>query len=180
METDAEIIALVLNGKTQAFERIVERYKHRCVRYAFRFLGDMDEAEDVTQETFVRAYKSLDKLVSHDRFGAWLFQILINRCRSSFDQKARQERWLQPMENIEEIVDPLTEAPAAFRQSDNLEDLLQKLGSVYREALILKYIDDMTYDEMSEVTGVGVSALKMRVKRGMNMLRDRLAMGLCI
>lgn len=175
METDAEIIALVLNGETQAFERIVERYKHRCLRYAFRFLGDRDEADDVTQETFVRAYRSLDKLSSHDRFGGWLFQILINRCRSAVDRRSRLERWIQPIDDVDEIIDPVTEVSPTYRQTSDLEASLKKLAPAYREALILKYIDNMTYDEMSEITGVGVSALKMRVNRGMSILREKLA-----
>lgn len=160
METDAEIIALVLNGETKAFERIVERYKHRCMRYAFRFLGDMDEADDVTQEAFVRAYRSLEKLSSHDRFGGWLFQILINRCRSAVERRSRLESWLQPIDDVEAIIDPMSEVAPAFRQTSDLEESLKQLAPAYREALILKYIDNMTYNEMSEITGVGVSALK--------------------
>src|ERR1043166_1675134 len=79
---DAQIVERVLAGNVEAFATLVERYRDRCARYAMHMLGNREDAEEVLQDAFVRAYRSLARCEDPDRFGAWLFRILVNRCRT--------------------------------------------------------------------------------------------------
>lgn len=164
---DREAVRRVLRGEKQAFGHIVEAHYPRCLRYATRMLGSREDAEDVVQESFVRAYRALGNYDERGQFQAWLFQILVNRCRSRAGQKDRKANWVP----VEEAID----LPARVKEEDALQNrrvaqALQQLPVEDREALVLKYVEDLSYPEMSKQTGSGVSALKMRVKRA----RDRL------
>lgn len=172
METDRFIIARILRGETIAYAQLIERHRPRCFRYACRMLGDHDEAEDVVQEAFVRAYRALSQCVNPDRFGEWVFQILVNRCRTAIERRTTQDRWFVRTDT--DILDPRSDISQQMPQTDDVEYALAQLAPVYREALILKYVEQLTYDEMAEITGIGISALKMRVNRAGAMLRSRL------
>ena len=81
-ESDGILVGRVLAGDTDAYAGLVGRYRDRLGRYAMRMLGNSADAEDALQETFVRGYKHLARCSSPDRFGAWMFGILVNRCRT--------------------------------------------------------------------------------------------------
>jgi RNA polymerase sigma-70 factor (ECF subfamily) len=174
--TDAPIVQRVLAGETEAYAILVARHRDRCLRYARRMLGDQDEAEDVTQETFVRGYRSLARCEAPERFGAWLFTILVNRVRTTASRRTTRERYV--------ITDhsALEQTLAAGALPDDMigpsieevERAVARLDAKQREAFILKYVDERTYDEMTQMTGVSVSALKMRVSRACDFLRAQL------
>jgi RNA polymerase sigma-70 factor (ECF subfamily) len=172
-ESDQAIIARVLDGDTYAFSRLVERHKRRCLRYSYRVLGDRDEADDVTQETFVRAFRALHKCVNPDRFKAWLFQILVNRCRSALERRITWERWFVRT-NVDRLVDSRYEEYPNLSQAALLERALSQLAPMYREAILLKYVEKMTYREMARMTGCSAGTLRMRVSRGGVILRAKL------
>jgi len=140
-------------------------------------LCDADEADDVTQETFVRAYRSLATCDDPSRFGGWIFSILANRCRTAGARRARREAvfvstgtdvndW--PDYSESESVDTTTPS------MERVEQALMGLNAVHREAFLLKYVEDLSYDEIAVLTGAGVSALKMRVSRAREFLRAAL------
>src|SRR5262249_33629275 len=81
--TDAELVARVVAGDARAFTDLVTRYHAACLRYAAHVLGDRMDAEDVVQEAFLRAYRSLGRYQEREQFRPWLFRILVNRCRSA-------------------------------------------------------------------------------------------------
>jgi RNA polymerase sigma-70 factor (ECF subfamily) len=170
--SDAADVQRVLNGDVNAFARLVDRYYERCARFAVRMLGNRDDAEDALQATFLRAYRSLGKYQERDKFSAWLYRILVNQCRSIAARRNQRERVFVREEAL------LLNAPDR-RQSWTGEDeefvqrVLAELDPLLREAFLLKYIEEMSYEEMSAQTGVGVSALKMRVKRACYRLRAR-------
>jgi RNA polymerase sigma-70 factor (ECF subfamily) len=178
---DAMTVARVLAGDVDAYALLVSRYRDRCLRYASRMLGDLDDAEDVTQEAFVRAYRSLARCQDQARFGAWLFQILVNRCRTAAQRRGRRNRLfetgpLDPEMRANEHVslsDRGTESTLEVREE--LDRALARLNDAQREAFLLKYVEEMTYEEIAALTGVNVSALKMRASRACDMLRESLA-----
>ncbi len=169
---DAALVRRVLGGDARAYGGLVSRHQARLGRYAMRMLGNREDAEDAVQEAFVRAYRSLGRC-DPDRFGPWLFTILVNRCRTLGAQRARRARML------EEAPDALAagEQDPAERQawSATVRWAVAQLGAVYREALLLKHVEDLTYEEMADMTGASVPALKMRVKRACDQLRTVLA-----
>src|SRR5574342_1076903 len=90
--SDAALVRRVLDGDVEAYAGLVARYRDRLGRYALHRLGNRADAEDAVQETFVRAYRALERCATPERFGAWAFQILVNRCRTIGGQRARRER----------------------------------------------------------------------------------------
>ena len=172
--SDAVIIDRVLRGDVEVFRTLVERYRDRYARYAFHMLGNREDAEEALQDAFTRAYRSLARCEDPDRFGAWLFRILVNRCRTMGARRGRRAQTFVVDETA--ILEAAEEHPAernAWREE--IDRALQQLRLEQREAFLLKYVDDMGYDEMSQLTGVGVSALKMRVMRACERLRELLS-----
>ena len=162
--TDAMLVRRVLDGDTAAFTTLVDRHAAACTRFATRMLGNREDAEDATQETFLRAYRSLARYEERQAFRTWLFQILINRCRTASVRRHRRHRMF--------LVDDNAIAAASVRPASDAGDLRAELQRVIdaldpdqREAFLLKHVEQLSYDEMAAATGVGVSALKMRVKR---------------
>ena len=171
---DAVIVARVLRGDVEAFRVLVERYRDKYARYAFHMLGNREDAEEALQDAFTRAYRSLGRCEDPERFGAWLFRILVNRCRTLGARRGRRAQTFVVDETA--ILEAAEDHPAdrnAWREE--IDRALQQLRAEQREAFLLKYVDDMGYDEMSQLTGVGVSALKMRVMRACERLRELLS-----
>ena len=170
---DSQIVRQVLSGDVEAFALLVDRHHARCLRVATQLLGDADEAEDAVQDAFVRAYRHLGGYREQDRFGAWLLRIVVNQCRSRATREARYLRY------DDELDAPLAESElelqgeAADRRAA-LAHALAQLGPEQREAVVLRFAEELSYDEMAVVTGVGVSALKMRVQRACIRLRSLL------
>src|SRR3972149_8800377 len=91
-QSDAALVRRVLGGDVEGYAGLVARYRDRLGRYALHRLGNRADAEDAVQETFVRAYRALERCTAPERFGAWVFQILVTRCRTIGGQRARRER----------------------------------------------------------------------------------------
>jgi len=172
MNDDAADVRRVLAGDVDAYTRLVNRYYERCSRYAFRMLGNRDDAEDALQATFIRAYRALDKYQERDRFSAWVYRILMNQCRSVAARRAQRERVFVREEAA--FLSAPDQTPNWSGDSDEfVQRVLAELDPLLREAFVLKYVEEMSYEEMSALTGAGVSALKMRVKRACERLRAR-------
>lgn len=171
--TDATLVRRVLDGDGPAFTELVDRHAAVCLRFATRMLGSVEDAEDVTQETLYRAHRSLARYDQSTTFRTWLMAILVNRCRSAMLYRFRREERVR--------IDPDRVAMASvdagvedMELREMIERALTTLDADQREAFLLKHVEQLSYDEMAEVTGVGVSALKMRVKRACDRLRDEL------
>lgn len=169
---DAVLVQQALAGEARAFDQLVERYHPPAMRYARRLLGTREEAEEAVQDAFLRAYQALARYDERDRFRSWLFRILVNRCRTRLKRLRRRWGMFAPLEGAEE---PGTAtAPVPDGAAADLDRLIGGLGEEQREAFLLRYVQDLSYEEMSAMTGAGVSALKMRVKRACDALRARL------
>lgn len=171
--SDSILVQRVLDGDSGAYARLVGRYRDRYSRFAVHMLGSEEDAEEALQDTFLRAYRALGRCEDPERFGAWLYRILVNRCRTHGSRRGRRERTF--------VNDPVAlgsaseEHPAergAWREE--IEYALDRLDERQREAFLLKHVEDLSYEEMAELTGMGVSALKMRVKRACERLRELL------
>lgn len=170
--TDAELLAQVMAGRAAAFTELLIRHHAGCLRFARHLLGDPEDAEEVVQDTFVRAYQALGRYRERDSFRSWLFQILVNRCRTAGGRRrTRQERFVR---------DDGAVARAAGAGGEGLVDVqrqlvraLDGLDTAHREAFLLKVGEELEYDEIARLTGASVPALKMRVKRARDHVRAR-------
>jgi len=171
--SDAALVRRVLEGDPRAFTQLVDRHLQPCLRFATRMLGNRQDAEDVTQEALLRAYRAIATYDGENNFRTWLFAILVNRCRTSLLQRSRYVRRVLTDE------DALDDAKAVDRSGATelrieIERAVARLDPDQREAFLLKHVEQLGYDEMAAVTGAGVSALKMRVKRACERLQELL------
>jgi RNA polymerase sigma-70 factor (ECF subfamily) len=172
--SDADIIARVLDGDTEAFGILVDRYQAECAAFATHMTGSADDAADVVQESLVRAFKSLRRCRDRDRFKGWLFRILSNQCKTHLTRQRTRRA-----EGLAAAADVATEqTPEAAVEADELRqrvhEALLELPPDRREALVLKYVNGLSLPELSEVLGSSVPALKMRLLRARAGLRERL------
>src|SRR3954466_1197012 len=171
--SDAELVERVRQGDRDAYAPLMVRYRRRYGRYAFHLLGNENDAEEALQDAFFRAYRSIDRCRSPERFGAWLFSIVINCCRTAAVRRGRdiaRHRSLDAADAVEES--PAMEGSGS---QDEIHQALAVLVPEQREAFLLKYVEDLSYEEMVRLTGAGESALKMRVKRACARLRELLS-----
>jgi RNA polymerase sigma-70 factor (ECF subfamily) len=167
-ESDELLVRRVLAGETQAFARLVERHRDRLARYAVRMLGDLADAEDALQDTFVRAFRSLPRC-RPEGFGSWLFAILVNRCRTHAARRARREEVVVTSEAA--VAGAFVPSPEAHEWRHAIAWALDQLPTDQREAFLLKHVEGLSYDDMQQLTGTRVPALKMRVFRAREELR---------
>lgn len=173
--TDGDLARKAAAGDVLAFETLVERYYADCLRFAVHFLGEPADAEEVVQDTFVRAYRALARYRDRQRFKAWLFSILTNRCRSSRARVQRRRRVLADYhaEPSDSGTRPDAE-PGSVEILRRIRAALDELPASQREAFLLHSVEGVGYEEMSAITGAGISALKMRVKRAREQLAELL------
>jgi RNA polymerase sigma-70 factor, ECF subfamily len=161
----------VLDGDAEAFRILVERYRLAFERYAVAFVGDADAAADAMQEAFIRAYDALATCHDPDRFGAWFFRILQNQCRTA---RGRTRN----MEDLDRVEIASTERADAATERGELATLLERalatLTAEQREAFLMKHVEGRSYEEMAGLLGVGAEALKMRVHRARDALKEQL------
>lgn len=168
--SDREIIARVRAGDAEAFRFLVVRHYPNTLRYAVRMLGNRQDAEEVAQDAFARAYRFLASWDGGRSFDGWLFGILVNCCRTSGARRTRTEEALVSYDVLEDA----SAEPGAAHDRDEVQRALLRLPALHREALLMKYVDDRTYEEIAQLTGTRVSALKMRVKRARAQLESML------
>ena len=167
--TDDAIILQVRAGDAEAFAGLVDRHYDRCARIAFRILGNREDAEEAIQDAFLRAFRALGSYEDRERFSAWLTRILVNQCRTV---RARVERREAVFSELDvHAAEVFVHADAPDTVWPDLDRALAQLPPDQREAIVLRYADDLTYEEMARITGAGESALKMRVQRAFTRLR---------
>ena len=171
--SDAELVRRVRAGDIGAYGALVSRYRDRLGRYAVHMIGDHEDAEEALQDSFVRAYRSLARCYDPARFGAWLYGILVNRCRTAGARATRRaRRFVHDPAALETA--PLAGPDGQAEWDDTVRWALARLPSESREAFLLKHVEELEYEDMARLTGAGVSALKMRVKRAREQLQAML------
>jgi RNA polymerase sigma-70 factor (ECF subfamily) len=173
MET-ASLVGRAQNGDDDAFRELVLAHYDGCWRYARRALAEPSDAEDVVQEAFVRAHRALVRYVDRGHFRAWLFQILVNECRMANRSAIRRRRRFPALadgQDVPDVAAPVPEPEPELHGALALAHALAGLEPEQREAIVLKYGEGLEYKEIARITGASESALKMRVKRGIDTLR---------
>jgi len=163
--TDADLVRRAAAGGTRPFEMLVDRHYDRCLRFAWRQLGTRADAEEAVQDAFVRAHRAL-ATCAPERFRPWLMSILVNRCRN---YAARARRLAQRFAPLDETGIEASAAAPEQRTDDfdgsAVARAVAALSPALREVFLLRHVEELTYEEIAAMTGVGVSALKMRVRR---------------
>ena len=173
---EREIIKRVQKGERDAYALLIEAYKGPVFNLVSRMTGSYSDADDLSQEIFIRAYQNLHQFNQDKKFFTWLYTLGINLIRNHLKKNSNP-------------IDPLTEIniSSASRTQENpaaegkllaeermikLEKSLLKLPVDLREAIILKFYQDLTFEEVAAITGDSLSAVKMRIYRSLNQLKQ--------
>lgn len=173
-DEEYEIIRQCLDGDADRYAVLVDRYKTMAYNIAYRMLGDADAAKDMAQESFISAYAALEDFNFGSRFSSWLYRIVVNKCRDYL----RAERETVQVDEIGDFTPDAGQTPEQAASNKQTGDVIQKalsrLPRDYREVIVLKHIEELDYNEIADILGVGVSALKVRAYRGREMLKKLL------
>jgi RNA polymerase sigma-70 factor, ECF subfamily len=171
---DAALVAAVRAGEREAFSELVRRHQVLLYRQALATVRDPDAAADLVQDTFIRAYTRLGSCREPHRFRAWVYTILRNQVRDYLKNvRRRSVPWDEHTAPASSAENPQRDAEGAEFRS-RLSDVLDTLPEAQREAFLLKYVEDLSYEEMAQMLGTGTSALKMRVLRAREAIAARL------
>jgi RNA polymerase sigma-70 factor (ECF subfamily) len=185
VNSDTQHIALGLRKRDVAFlQELVERYQYRLVRYLIYLLGRRDEVDDLVQETWLRVLERGSSYDGHSRFEPWLFTI----ARNLAIDHMRKGRIFSLDSNAEGEQDtalqmPASNAPSPFTLAARTEDAerlagsLQTLQPIYREALVLRFQEELSLQEISGVVGAPIATVASRIYRGLRTLRSQLEGG---
>jgi RNA polymerase sigma-70 factor, ECF subfamily len=171
--TDADLVRRTVAGDRDAYGDLVRRHQDAVYRYLRGMSLDHDTALDLVQDAFVRAYDRLAGCVDHAHYRAWVFRIARNLC---LDHLKNVRRLSVPMSRVEGA-DAIVDGRAVSPDLDlTLRSALDRLPTALREAFLLKHDAGYTYDEIADLTQASPSAVKMRVHRARESLRDFLAL----
>ncbi|MGY4690821.1 RNA polymerase sigma factor [Salibacterium sp. K-3] len=163
-----ESIELARTGNKEAFHDVVHTYYQTVQRFAYQIGVKPDEIDDVTQEVFLKVYRSLDSY-SGGTFTTWLYSITLNAARDMMRKQKRQNRKIEKMK--ETTPDHAYDTLNVSEEAMELHDMIQKLDEKYRVPLVLHYFHHQTYAEISEVTGTSESGVKSQVMRARKKLK---------
>ncbi|HWP30204.1 MAG TPA: sigma-70 family RNA polymerase sigma factor [Fimbriimonadales bacterium] len=178
--TDEVLVAAAREGDYQAFERLYAEHRLTVYRYVYQMLHSRDEAEDITQEAFVRAFQNLHRFRKQAKFSTWIVRIAMNLCtdrvrmnsrRASLEQQeaAGALEWM----TIGKTINP-TEEMERERRAEIVRKALLGMPAHHRSVLILRDFEEKDYHEIAEILGCSVGGAKLRVLRARRALRDRL------
>jgi RNA polymerase sigma-70 factor (ECF subfamily) len=180
---DFPLVERVLAGDRRAFESLVRRHEQRVFRVTLAVLGNIEDAEDAMQETFVKAFRHLSQFRKESRFSTWLMRIAVNaaiqkrRTRKNYVQLSdaeTSEGHITPKRCEQWKSDP--EALYGKKEIHRIvEDAIQALPEIYREAFVLRDVEGLSAEEAAEVLGIGIPAVKSRLLRARLMLREMLS-----
>jgi len=173
--SDEELIASFQQGKIEAFNLLVGRYKDQLVNFAYRYLGDYDEADDVAQETFIRLYRNKHAYKPIARFSTWLYTIAVNLSKTQLRRRKRHAFFSLTRETDEgrdraiDIPDTRYaadgEAESSLKQ-EIIQNALSSISPKYRAVVVLRDVQELTYEEICAVTGLNIGTVKSRLNRG--------------
>ena len=181
-KTEAEIVVRVLKGDRQAYALLIDEYKNPIYNLAYRMTNNSEDAEDLAQETFLRSFRELSRFDTNRRFYTWLYTISLNLIRNHLKKSNRKTGFLKREIYFEgaglkksECLDIPATKEIKDEKEAQLEICLQKLSPELRELLVLRFYQGFSFEMISEITGCSQSAVKMRVYRGLEKLREMMS-----
>jgi len=156
------------------FAQLIETFKNPIFSQMLRWVGQRELAEEMAQDVFLKAYRNIGKFRKDAKFSTWLFQIALNRARDYWREgKSRAvSQALLREETLEAKPSPSAEEEIQSKnEAERLRTALNQLKADYRETLSLRFLSDLSLQEVAELTGEGLSNTKMRVLRGLTQLR---------
>lgn len=174
-QTDQYLLDLALRGDSDSFGRLVERWQSRVYGFIVRYTGNREDARDLTQDTFTKAYQNLDRLADPMSFPAWVYKIALNECRMRF-RRGKGSRLVAlsqhddlPQEEVDEKTPEM-----AYRQTELrtlLQALFEELPEEQRAVIVMKEYQGLKFREIAEILDIPLSTVKSRLYLGLKSLK---------
>lgn len=178
--SDRELVAIAIDGFDGSFEELVRRYQRPISAYVYRMVGNYESALDLTQEIFIKVYNSLNRYRAEFKFSTWIYKIAHNAAVDHLRRSATREQSLVlgpegdtydlPLESAR--MNPEQESERKERRGE-IEAVVRALPANYRELIILRHSQDLSYEEIVEVTGLPLGTVKNRLFRAREMMRQQ-------
>src|SRR6201991_624473 len=178
--SDRELVAIAVDGFDGSFEELVRRYQRPISAYVYRMVGNYESALDLTQEIFIKVYNSLNRYRAEFKFSTWIYKIAHNAAVDHLRRTATREQPLVvgpegdsfdlPLESAR--LSPEQESERKERRGE-IEAVVRALPANYRELIILRHSQDLSYEEIVEVTGLPLGTVKNRLFRAREMMRQQ-------
>ena len=182
--SDEELMNYYQAGTVEAFNLLVDRYSDPLSKYLYGFVGDWERVADLLQETFMRVHRNRHSYQPIAKFSTWLYTIAGNLARSEYRRRKRRptqalqstnrygEDYEMPLPDDRTLA-PDREAERAFHQ-EFIQNALERIPEEFRELVVLRDVQQLTYDEISDITGLPLGTVKSRIHRGRNRLQELL------
>ncbi len=178
--SDEDLMSQFQAGSVEAFDILVSRYKDPLTNYIYRFVGDIKECEDLLQETFLRVYRNRHSYRRIARFSTWLYTIAGNLARSEY--RKRKRRRISSLQSInkndeeyemevpDETFSPDKDAESTI-QDFYIQEALSQIPEEFREVVVLRDVQQLSYEEIADITGLPMGTVKSRINRGRTKLQ---------
>jgi RNA polymerase sigma-70 factor (ECF subfamily) len=184
VRSDEDLMALVMGGSETAFESLVDRYSGRVLNVVYRYIGDRQRSEDITQEVFLRVHLHRLRYRPGGRFSAWLFTIAANLAKNEIRSRVRH-RGTMSLDQLTEVSGDAelveldrAESPEHWAEQAELQEAVAaavaELPDPYREAVVLRDLNGMSYEEIAEILGVPGGTVRSRINRARHLLKKKL------
>jgi RNA polymerase sigma-70 factor, ECF subfamily len=180
--TDEELVARSIRGDAESFNQLILRWERPIFALAYRTIGREEDARDVCQETFLRAFRALPAFRGQAKFSSWLYRIALNLCRD-WMRRERRVPVVQAPEGVDlldlaaesEPSEPIEELVARKDLTALVEKVMARLPEEQRTAIVLKEYHGLTFQEIADLVGCPLSTVKTRLYQGLTVLRRELA-----
>jgi len=184
LDNEAAVVALARQGDAKAFSELLERYETKIFRLALHITQNREDAEDVLQETFLKAYEHLDQFQGNSRFYTWIVRIAVNQALMKL-RKRKSDRTVSIDETVDTGEDTAAREIAAWGENPEqrygreemqeiLSSAIESLTPIYRAVFVLRDVDELSTEETAEALDLSVPAVKSRLLRARLQLRDKL------
>jgi RNA polymerase sigma-70 factor (ECF subfamily) len=179
--SDEDLIERFQQGDVYAYDLIVKRYKEPLLNFVYRFIGNIEEAEDIVQETFLRVYRKKHAYRRIAKFSTWIYTIAGNLSRTEIRRRRRRKLFSVSDMGFDEKDYEISDEE--FNPEDNAEGILQgeliqkeieNLSPKFREVILLRDVQELSYEEISQIIKVPIGTVKSRVNRARTRLQSRL------
>ncbi|HEX3073587.1 MAG TPA: sigma-70 family RNA polymerase sigma factor [Ignavibacteriales bacterium] len=181
--TDEELIKVFQQeNRIEAYEILVKRYKDPLMNFIFRFVGDKDTSADIVQDTMIKFYINKDSYQSFAKFSTWIYTIAANLAKNELKRRKRKKLFSisgggeedQPIDIKDKNTVMPDEAADGSIKNKIIQEALLKVKPVYREAVVLRDIQELSYEEIAEISGLSIGTVKSRINRGRAQLQELL------
>ena len=183
-DKDLVLVRRLKRGDYKAFDLLLLKYQSRVVGLALKFVKDLQIAEDIAQESFLKAYKSINSFREESAFYTWIYRITVNTSKNYLTSKSRKkelsESDINRLEDSEDIFDiPGGSSPEEILSANNLREVIMEsltnLPEEIRTAISLREFEGLTYEEISEVLDCPIGTVRSRIFRGREIMQERIS-----